>query len=88
MPALSSALKVLTLKSKNLVGITLTNCGITDLVLRDCPKMMFVHGEYDPGSHSQSTKNLKKDENSPHVGCIIFDTKCRAIISPGVDSYR
>ncbi|KAL2077829.1 hypothetical protein ACEWY4_027333 [Coilia grayii] len=35
--------QVLTLKSNNLVGITLTNCGITDLVLRDCPKMMFVH---------------------------------------------
>ncbi|XP_064810403.1 F-box only protein 38 isoform X1 [Oncorhynchus masou masou] len=35
--------QVLTLKSKNLVGITLTNCGITDLVLKDCPKMMFVH---------------------------------------------
>ncbi|XP_037531056.1 F-box only protein 38 [Nematolebias whitei] len=35
--------QVLTLKSKNLVGITLTNCGITDLVLRDCPKMMFIH---------------------------------------------
>lgn len=36
-------IQVLTLKSKNLVGITLTNCGITDLVLKDCPKMMFVH---------------------------------------------
>uniref|UniRef100_A0A6Q2Z806 F-box domain-containing protein n=1 Tax=Esox lucius TaxID=8010 RepID=A0A6Q2Z806_ESOLU len=35
--------QVLSLKSKNLVGITLTNCGITDLVLKDCPKMMFVH---------------------------------------------
>uniref|UniRef100_A0A3Q3GDC5 F-box protein 38 n=1 Tax=Labrus bergylta TaxID=56723 RepID=A0A3Q3GDC5_9LABR len=35
--------QVLSLKSKNLVGITLTNCGITDLVLRDCPKMMFIH---------------------------------------------
>uniref|UniRef100_A0AAR2JRP0 F-box domain-containing protein n=1 Tax=Pygocentrus nattereri TaxID=42514 RepID=A0AAR2JRP0_PYGNA len=35
--------QVLALKSKNLVGITLTNCGITDLVLKDCPKMMFVH---------------------------------------------
>uniref|UniRef100_A0A8C6MDD5 F-box protein 38 n=1 Tax=Nothobranchius furzeri TaxID=105023 RepID=A0A8C6MDD5_NOTFU len=35
--------QVLTLKSKNLVGITLTNCGITDLVLKDCPKMMFIH---------------------------------------------
>ncbi|KAL0973981.1 hypothetical protein UPYG_G00213850 [Umbra pygmaea] len=35
--------QVLSLKSKNLVGITLTNCGITDLVLHNCPKMMFVH---------------------------------------------
>ncbi|XP_052005510.1 F-box only protein 38-like [Xyrauchen texanus] len=35
--------QVLALKSKNLVGITLTNCGITDLVLKECPKMMFVH---------------------------------------------
>lgn len=26
------------------MGITLTNCGITDLVLKDCPKMMFIHG--------------------------------------------
>lgn len=38
--------QVLNLKSKNLVGITLTNCGITDLVLKDCPKMMFIHGEW------------------------------------------
>lgn len=36
--------QILTLKSKNLVGITLTNCGITDLVLKECPKMMFIHG--------------------------------------------
>uniref|UniRef100_UPI0037E8AA6E F-box only protein 38 isoform X2 n=1 Tax=Semicossyphus pulcher TaxID=241346 RepID=UPI0037E8AA6E len=35
--------QVLSLKSKNLVGVTLTNCGITDLVLKDCPKMMFIH---------------------------------------------
>ncbi|XP_029417243.1 F-box only protein 38 isoform X5 [Nannospalax galili] len=35
--------QVLILKSKNLVGVTMTNCGITDLVLRDCPKMMFIH---------------------------------------------
>lgn len=38
--------QVLTLKSKNLVGITLTNCGITDLVLKDCPKMIFIHGKW------------------------------------------
>ncbi|XP_066505390.1 F-box only protein 38 [Hoplias malabaricus] len=36
-------IQVLALKSKNLVGITLMNCGITDLVLKDCPKMMFIH---------------------------------------------
>ncbi|XP_076878634.1 F-box only protein 38 [Brachyhypopomus gauderio] len=36
-------IQVLSLKSKNLVGITLTNCGITDLVLKHCPKMMFIH---------------------------------------------
>uniref|UniRef100_A0A8C4HS77 F-box domain-containing protein n=1 Tax=Dicentrarchus labrax TaxID=13489 RepID=A0A8C4HS77_DICLA len=36
-------IQILSLKSKNLVGITLTNCGITDLVLKDCPKMMFIH---------------------------------------------
>lgn len=24
----------------------MTNCGITDLVLKDCPKMMFIHGMY------------------------------------------
>ncbi|KAM3612951.1 uncharacterized protein V6R79_017828 [Siganus canaliculatus] len=35
--------QVLALKNKNLVGITLTNCGITDLILKDCPKMMFIH---------------------------------------------
>ncbi|XP_055368427.1 F-box only protein 38 isoform X2 [Betta splendens] len=35
--------QILSLKSKNLVGITLTNCGITDLVLKECPKMMFIH---------------------------------------------
>ncbi|XP_071363006.1 F-box only protein 38 [Trachinotus anak] len=35
--------QILSLKSKNLVGITMTNCGITDLVLKDCPKMMFIH---------------------------------------------
>ncbi|CAB1455553.1 unnamed protein product [Pleuronectes platessa] len=35
--------QILSLRSKNLVGITLTNCGITELVLKDCPKMMFIH---------------------------------------------
>ncbi|XP_029368348.1 F-box only protein 38 isoform X2 [Echeneis naucrates] len=35
--------QILSLKSKNLVGITMTNCGITDLVLKECPKMMFIH---------------------------------------------
>ena len=41
--------QILSLKSKNLVGITLTNCGITDLVLKDCPKMMFIHGKWQIG---------------------------------------
>ncbi|XP_031443018.1 F-box only protein 38 [Clupea harengus] len=53
--------QVLTLKSKNLVGITLTNCGITDLVLRDCPKMMFVHA-----TRCRVLKHLKV-ENAPIV---------------------
>ncbi|KAG5263532.1 hypothetical protein AALO_G00265840 [Alosa alosa] len=53
--------QVLTLKSKNLVGITLTNCGITDLVLRDCPKMMFVHA-----TRCRVLKYLKV-ENAPIV---------------------
>lgn len=43
-------LQILSLKSKNLVGITLTNCGITDLVLKDCPKMMFIHGNRQTGT--------------------------------------
>ncbi|XP_041079376.1 F-box only protein 38-like isoform X4 [Polyodon spathula] len=53
--------QVLTLKSKNLVGITLTNCGITDLVLKDCPKMMFVHA-----TRCRVLKHLKV-ENAPIV---------------------
>ncbi|XP_041653761.1 F-box only protein 38 isoform X2 [Cheilinus undulatus] len=48
--------QVLSLKSKNLVGITLTNCGITDLVLRDCPKMMFIHA-----TRCRVLKQLKVD---------------------------
>ncbi|XP_061472803.1 F-box only protein 38 isoform X1 [Rhineura floridana] len=53
--------QVLTLKSKNLVGITLTNCGITDLVLKDCPKMMFIHA-----TRCRVLKHLKV-ENAPIV---------------------
>ncbi|XP_010017891.1 PREDICTED: F-box only protein 38 isoform X2 [Nestor notabilis] len=53
--------QVLTLKSKNLVGITLTNCGITDLVLKDCPKMMFIHA-----TRCRVLKHLKV-ENAPVV---------------------
>uniref|UniRef100_A0AAY4DZI4 F-box domain-containing protein n=1 Tax=Denticeps clupeoides TaxID=299321 RepID=A0AAY4DZI4_9TELE len=54
-------LQVLTLKSQNLVGITLTNCGITDLVLKDCPKMMFVHA-----TRCRVLKHLQV-ENAPIV---------------------
>ncbi|XP_039630449.1 F-box only protein 38 [Polypterus senegalus] len=53
--------QVLNLKSKNLVGITLTNCGITDLVLKDCPKMMFIHA-----TRCRVLKHLKVD-NAPIV---------------------
>ncbi|XP_074865959.1 F-box only protein 38 isoform X3 [Carettochelys insculpta] len=53
--------QVLTLKSKNLVGITLTNCGITDLILKDCPKMMFIHA-----TRCRVLKHLKV-ENAPIV---------------------
>ncbi|XP_066470418.1 F-box only protein 38 isoform X2 [Tiliqua scincoides] len=54
-------IQILTLKSKNLVGITLTNCGITDLVLKDCPKMMFIHA-----TRCRVLKHLKV-ENAPIV---------------------
>ncbi|XP_022539345.2 F-box only protein 38 [Astyanax mexicanus] len=53
--------QVLALKSKNLVGITVTNCGITDLVLKDCPKMMFIHA-----TRCRVLKYLKV-ENAPIV---------------------
>ncbi|KAM8974486.1 F-box only protein 38 [Pelodytes ibericus] len=53
--------QVLNLKSKNLVGITLTNCGITDLVLKDCPKMMFIHA-----TRCRVLKHLRV-ENAPIV---------------------
>ncbi|KAM7162824.1 F-box only protein 38 isoform 1-T5 [Macrochelys suwanniensis] len=53
--------QVLSLKSKNLVGITLTNCGITDLILKDCPKMMFIHA-----TRCRVLKHLKV-ENAPIV---------------------
>ncbi|XP_063303401.1 F-box only protein 38 [Pelobates fuscus] len=53
--------QVLNLKSKNLVGITLTNCGITDLILKDCPKMMFIHA-----TRCRVLKHLKV-ENAPIV---------------------
>ncbi|XP_053321437.1 F-box only protein 38 isoform X2 [Spea bombifrons] len=53
--------QILNLKSKNLVGITLTNCGITDLVLKDCPKMMFIHA-----TRCRVLKHLKI-ENAPIV---------------------
>ncbi|XP_029798971.1 F-box only protein 38 isoform X10 [Suricata suricatta] len=53
--------QVLILKSKNLVGVTMTNCGITDLVLKDCPKMMFIHA-----TRCRVLKHLKV-ENAPIV---------------------
>ncbi|XP_054647675.1 F-box only protein 38 isoform X2 [Dunckerocampus dactyliophorus] len=53
--------QVLSLKSKNLVGITLTNCGITDLILKDCPKMMFIHA-----TRCRVLKQLRV-ENAPIV---------------------
>ncbi|XP_066888248.1 F-box only protein 38 isoform X7 [Kogia breviceps] len=53
--------QVLVLKSKNLVGVTMTNCGITDLMLKDCPKMMFIHA-----TRCRVLKHLKV-ENAPIV---------------------
>ncbi|KAL4631528.1 F-box only protein 38 isoform X2 [Arapaima gigas] len=64
--------QVLTVKSKNLVGITLTNCGITDLVLKDCPKMMFVHA-----TRCRVLKHLKV-ENAPIVNRFDY-AQCRKL---------
>ncbi|XP_023650764.1 F-box only protein 38 isoform X1 [Paramormyrops kingsleyae] len=64
--------QVLTLKSKNLVGITLTNCGITDLVLKECPKMMFVHA-----TRCRVLKHLKV-ENAPIVNRFDY-AQCRKL---------
>ncbi|XP_038651518.1 F-box only protein 38 isoform X3 [Scyliorhinus canicula] len=64
--------QVLNLKSKNLVGITLTNCGITDLVLRDCPKMMFIHA-----TRCRVLKHLKVD-NAPIVNRFDY-VQCRKL---------
>ncbi|XP_078406848.1 F-box only protein 38 isoform X2 [Cetorhinus maximus] len=64
--------QVLNLKSKNLVGITLTNCGITDLVLRDCPKMMFIHA-----TRCRVLKHLKV-ENAPIVNRFDY-VQCRKL---------
>uniref|UniRef100_A0A4W3JZ33 F-box protein 38 n=1 Tax=Callorhinchus milii TaxID=7868 RepID=A0A4W3JZ33_CALMI len=69
-PAFSTV--VLNLKSKNLVGITLTNCGITDLVLRDCPKMMFIHA-----TRCRVLKHLKV-ENAPIVNRFDY-VQCRKL---------
>lgn len=59
-------MQVLTLKSKNLVGITLTNCGITDLVLKDCPKMIFIHGKFKlkQGRHNLCVCTLAPPRNT------------------------
>ncbi|XP_048459706.1 F-box only protein 38 isoform X2 [Rhincodon typus] len=64
--------QVLNLKSKNLVGITLANCGITDLVLRDCPKMMFIHA-----TRCRVLKHLKV-ENTPIVNRFDY-VQCRKL---------
>lgn len=64
--------QVLSLKSKNLVGITLTNCGITDLVLKDCPKMMFIHA-----TRCRVLKQLQV-ENAPIVNRIDF-AQCKKL---------
>ncbi|XP_055015274.1 F-box only protein 38 isoform X2 [Boleophthalmus pectinirostris] len=64
--------QVLSLKSKNLVGITLTNCGITDLVLKDCPKMMFVHA-----TRCRVLKQLQV-ENAPIVNRMDF-AQCKKL---------
>ncbi|XP_072923738.1 F-box only protein 38 isoform X4 [Hemitrygon akajei] len=64
--------QVLNLKSKNLVGITLTNCGITDLLLRDCPKMMFIHA-----TRCRVLKHLKV-ENAPIVNRFDY-VQCRKL---------
>ncbi|XP_046880591.1 F-box only protein 38 [Hypomesus transpacificus] len=64
--------QVLSLKSKNLVGITLTNCGITDLVLKDCPKMMFVHA-----TRCRVLKHLRVD-SAPIVNRLDF-AQCKKL---------
>ncbi|XP_069754855.1 F-box only protein 38 isoform X2 [Narcine bancroftii] len=64
--------QVLNLKSKNLVGITLTNCGITDLLLRDCPKMMFIHA-----TRCRVLKHLKV-ESAPIVNRFDY-VQCRKL---------
>lgn len=39
----------------------MTNCGITDLVLKDCPKMMFIHGVYlGPVTYRSIVNKFKK----------------------------
>lgn len=65
-------IQILSLKSKNLVGITLTNCGITDLVLKDCPKMMFIHA-----TRCRVLKQLQV-ENAPIVNRIDF-AQCKKL---------
>ncbi|XP_062332875.1 F-box only protein 38 [Osmerus eperlanus] len=64
--------QVLSLKSKNLVGITLTNCGITDLVLKECPKMMFVHA-----TRCRVLKHLRVD-SAPIVNRLDF-AQCKKL---------
>uniref|UniRef100_A0A8C6SGX0 F-box protein 38 n=1 Tax=Neogobius melanostomus TaxID=47308 RepID=A0A8C6SGX0_9GOBI len=65
-------IQVLSLKNKNLVGVTLTNCGITDLVLKDCPKMMFVHA-----TRCRVLKQMQV-ENAPIVNRMDF-AQCKKL---------
>lgn len=65
-------IQVLSLKNKSLVGLTLTNCGITDLVLKDCPKMMFVHA-----TRCRVLKQMQV-ENAPIVNRMDF-AQCKKL---------
>lgn len=81
--------QVLTLKSKNLVGITLTNCGITDLVLKDCPKMMFIHGMcFMSGLPPPSAIPANSWENSGHCSFCIHQLYCWWIRTPNIAVSR
>lgn len=78
-------MQVLNLKSKNLVGITLTNCGITDLVLKECPKMMFVHGEFVAENRFLTPwhiRQVKLFQSPPKINVLFLfsqATRCRVL---------